>query len=555
MMKIKLNLLIPLMLFATIGIFIFQVNWLRSSYQISKEKITLEVDENLNAAIFEHKKLVGDTIRQILKTLIKSDNDIDYKFETYTDKVGKNQIIIWYRNNRLPKDNSWSASYSVTKNFNQVKENPYRFFCDKLNSMEDFDQLMGLASGFLLDYRINYPENSEGDKMQKKIISYREGLQSDTLSLNRILNKKLKGNIVFLSSSIKYFKSLSEILDKKQIKGNNQNGQDASSQIIEVPINNTKATPDSKIDSLYSYIKSLNKSSDTIYLAKPIINWNPDVYNNIPTILVAVKIPKSVIYKDMSSSIVSSIILILLVGFCLLYMFYLIMQQKKLAEIKDDFISNISHELKTPVATSLAAIHGLQYFEILKDKNKTDQYLETAAKEMKRLSVMIDNILNSVVYERSGFKVSPADFNLKTMLAEIITMHEMHSKSKPHFTLTYSSAETIFGDRTHLYQVFSNLIDNAIKYGKEEIRISVLCEKTDLGTRIQISDNGIGIPKEYQPYIFDKFFRVPKPNDHSVKGHGLGLSYVKHIIDRHRGKVNLIKSDDNGSIFEINLPQ
>lgn len=554
-MKIKLNLLIPLVLFVTIGVFVFQVNWLKSSYQISKEKITLKLDENLNVAIYEHKKLVGDTVREILKTLIKSSNDIDYKFETYKDKAGKNQTIIWFRNNNLPKDNSWSASYFVTDKINKVKENPYRFFFDKLNNMEDFDQLMGLASGLVLDYRINYPENSEGDKMQKKIISYSEGLQSDTLSLNRILNKKLKGNIVFLSSSVKYFKSLNEILDKKPIIGNHQNGQDTSSQIIEVPISNTKATPDSKIDSLYNYIKIRNKSSDTIYLAKPTLNWNLDVYNNIPTILVVVKIPKSVIYKDMYSSIVSSIILFVLVSFCLFYMFYLILQQKKLAEIKDDFISTVSHELKTPVATSLAAIQGLQYFEILKDKNKTDRYLETAATEMKRLSIMIDNILNSVVYERSGFKVIPANFNLKSMFAEIITMHEMHSKSKTHFTLAYSSAEMIFADKAHLYQVFSNLIDNAIKYGKEEIRISILCEKTDSGIRIQISDNGIGIPKEYQPYIFDKFFRVPKPNDHSVKGHGLGLSYVKLIIERHTGKIDLIKSDNKGSVFEINLPQ
>ncbi|TKC12575.1 HAMP domain-containing histidine kinase [Pedobacter polaris] len=554
-MKTKLKYLILLMVLATLGIAIFQVSWLKKSYQISKEKIILDVDQKLNAAIITHKKLVADTVREILKKVIKSEENIDYRFESHTDSTGKVYSSIWYRNNKLPKDNSYSAHFSLHSDLNSVKQNPYRFFFNKLNTMDDLDRLMGLCSGFLLDYRINYPKNSEGDKMQKKIMRYQDGLQSDTATLNQLLKKEFKESGLIVSSNIRYYKTIDEIYKKKFTVNKKQNNLNKSADVIEVPIRNEKATPDSKIDSLYAYVKQLNTTKDSVFVAKPTLSWNLDTFNNLPTILLAVKIPTSFVLSQMLYSIISSAILFLLIGFCLTYMFYLILKQKKLAEMKDDFISNVSHELKTPVATTLSAIQGMQNFGVLEDKKKTNQYLETAANEMKRLSIMIDTILNSVIYEQNDFELNVIKFNLKEMLTEMIAVQQMHSKKEVIIGLNYVAPDEIFADQTLLYQVVLNLVDNAIKYSKAKAEIIISCKQTTIGISIQISDNGIGIPETYQQHIFDKFFRVPTPNDHRIKGYGLGLNYVKNILELHNGTVSLIRSDETGSTFEISLPQ
>ncbi|MEO6520861.1 MAG: HAMP domain-containing sensor histidine kinase [Mucilaginibacter sp.] len=230
------------------------------------------------------------------------------------------------------------------------------------------------------------------------------------------------------------------------------------------------------------------------------------------------------------------------------------MQQKKLADIKNDFISNISHELKTPIATTLAAVQGMQYFDVLKDDKKTEQYLSTASNELERLSAMVTKILNISIFESADFTLNPTEFNLKELIESIIASQEIRQEKPISLTLNYLAAETVFADKTHLYNVIINLIDNAIKYSADKVTISIDCMNIPKGIKLSIQDDGPGIAQEYQKNVFDKFFRVPNPNDHSVKGYGLGLNYVKHIIEKHGGTI-AIKSDDTGSIFIIKLSQ
>ena len=178
----------------------------------------------------------------------------------------------------------------------------------------------------------------------------------------------------------------------------------------------------------------------------------------------------------------------------------------------------------------------------------------TAAKEMQRLSAMIDTILNSAIYERSDFNLNLVKLNLKEMLIEITGIQESHAKKGVKIELNYRATEEVLADKTHLYNVFINLIDNAIKYGNERVDIKIDCVNDNGEIKIQVADNGNGIPATYQKNIFDKFFRVPSPTDHSIKGHGLGLNYVKNIVEKHNGTISLRKSTANGSTFEITLP-
>jgi two-component system phosphate regulon sensor histidine kinase PhoR len=306
---------------------------------------------------------------------------------------------------------------------------------------------------------------------------------------------------------------------------------------------------------LENYINKVNKSGKLIYIAQPLFDLDGLLNNQSPVIILKIEVSKIYVLSQMLFSLLGSALLLVLLGFCLIYMFYTILKQKRLSEIKDDFISNVSHELKTPVATTLAAVQGMQHFGVLNNQEKTQRYLGTVEKEMNRLSNMIDTILNNAIYERSDFNLHEVKFNLKEMLSEISTIQESHSKKEVEIDLKYLANEEVFGDKTHLHNVFVNLIDNAIKYGRETVKIKIECNNTAAGIKISITDNGSGIPTTYQRNIFDKFFRVPSPTDHSVKGHGLGLNYVKNIIEKHNGTICLLKSDHTGSTFEINLPK
>ncbi len=197
----------------------------------------------------------------------------------------------------------------------------------------------------------------------------------------------------------------------------------------------------------------------------------------------------------------------------------------------------------------------MQYFDVLKDENKTHQYLDTASKELKRLSSMIDIILKSAIFERGDFKLEKTSFDFKEMLLEWSEIQQLNSTKSLSIHIKFDGPSVIVADQTHLYNVINNLADNAIKYGPDNVEININCTWTNIGLKMQFGDNGKGIPPMYQKNIFDKFFRVPTPHDHSIKGYGLGLSYVKNIIEKHGGTINLLTADSAGCVFEINLPQ
>lgn len=152
-------------------------------------------------------------------------------------------------------------------------------------------------------------------------------------------------------------------------------------------------------------------------------------------------------------------------------------------------------------------------------------------------------------------RISPIVFNLKEAIEEVVSAQHLLGNGNVSLILNCDLSTKIFADRTHLQQAVSNLIDNGIKYTGIPAIISVDCNAVKGGVEISIRDNGPGIPREYQKQIFDKFFRVPSPGDHRVKGYGLGLNYVKAIIEKHGGSIILRSSDNTGSVFILFLPQ
>lgn len=257
--------------------------------------------------------------------------------------------------------------------------------------------------------------------------------------------------------------------------------------------------------------------------------------------------------KKTSSGIIISILLIGAVFLSLLYLLNIIKKQKQLAEIKDDLISNITHELKTPITTISAALQALQSFHAIDDKEKTKKYLEVSHGQVDKLQLMVEKILETATLDSNNLHLEKEPVNIHDLLTEMINRYRM-AKSNKVFEYQNNSQNTIINaDTFHLENALNNILDNAVKYGGEMITISVV--SIDDVIQIAIKDNGSGIDKKQQQKIFDKFYRIPTGNIHNVKGFGIGLYYAKHVIEKHLGMITLTSEKEKHTTFSITLPK
>ena len=232
-------------------------------------------------------------------------------------------------------------------------------------------------------------------------------------------------------------------------------------------------------------------------------------------------------------------------------MLKIIQQQKELAAIKNDLISNITHEFKTPIATVSTAIEAIENFNVIDDKQKTQKYLTMSAVQLKKLHQMVEKLLETATLDSEQLMLKKETLDVVAMTEKLVNKYQLLSKNK---TLIFSSnLQPIYLniDVFHFENVISNLIDNAIKYGGSTIEIHI--NSILKSVEISIADDGDGIEKNQQEKIFDKFYRVPKGNTHDVKGFGIGLYYCKKIVEKHRG-ILVLSSNNNQTIFKITLP-
>ena len=246
--------------------------------------------------------------------------------------------------------------------------------------------------------------------------------------------------------------------------------------------------------------------------------------------------------------------IIILCGFA--YTIRVILLQKKLSDIKSDFINNMTHEFKTPIATISLAVDSIKDPRVSGDSEKLLYFSRIIREENKRMNSQVENVLRMAQLEKGELQIRTQEVNLHDIIlhaVELITLQVETNKG----TLTtglHATNPVITGDPMHLSNVIFNLLDNANKYSPSEPVIVITTENTGDALRICVIDNGMGMSKETQKKIFEKFYRVPTGNLHDIKGFGLGLSYVKAIVELHKGKIEVESELGKGSQFHIVLP-
>jgi two-component system phosphate regulon sensor histidine kinase PhoR len=251
-----------------------------------------------------------------------------------------------------------------------------------------------------------------------------------------------------------------------------------------------------------------------------------------------------------------SSVVMLVVIFFFVYTLFVILKQRRLSEVQNDFINNMTHEFKTPLATIAISSEVLKDPSIAKNPERLLNYATIIENESQRLKQQVERVLQMAQTEKADVGLKKEQQDIHELIKEAVDNHKVALSSKRgEVGLALNATNShILADKLHFTNVIGNLLDNAIKYCEKEPRISITTSNSEASIQIEISDNGIGISQENQKKIFARFYRVPTGNLHDVKGFGLGLNYVKLIVEAHKGRISVQSTTGNGSIFTIVLP-
>ena len=531
--------LITATIIATIGV---QFYWNYKNYEENKRQVTNEIQLSLDNAVEEY-----------YSSLAKSD------FLTIIDN-NSNSVAIFKNPLNLIKEKSYKSKsigniINKIKPNNSEKEKPrasinnLKFTFDENLSKEKIDSMMISAKDFVIEFNSNLDSlnNKKKDSVEvlNQITDKKKGFNLNSDGANKVIKyfrgkkaadslkliKNLKPIFIsFLDQSVEYEKIDSLIEIQLQKKG------------IEL----TTSFHHLKNDTLFHQTKDSLLATEKKYLRSKstFVKDNEAfklVYNN----------PSIVALKRSSFGIFLSLLLSLAVISSLFYLLKIINQQKELAAIKNDLISNITHEFKTPIATISAAIEAIKNFNVLEDPEKTSKYLSMSSIQINKLHQMVEKLLETAMLDSEQLVLKKETVDIVDIAEKVVYKHQIlaHKKELSFFTTLQPCYANV--DVFHFENVISNLIDNAVKYGGNQIEMKISSVLNTI--EITVVDDGNGIEKNQKERIFDKFYRVPKGNTHDVKGFGIGLYYCKKIIEKHEGVIGLT-SDKSKTIFKITIP-
>ena len=265
---------------------------------------------------------------------------------------------------------------------------------------------------------------------------------------------------------------------------------------------------------------------------------------------------KTQVWRSLIWMIIGSVLFTLII----ITAFYLtvktMLNQRKLSLIKSDFINNMTHELKTPLATISLAVDALKNDKVQNDPDKRSYFSGIIKEENKRMNKHVETILQAATMDKQELKLNFQPLHVHEIIRKVLENFTLQLNDKNARVSLFLNArnDLVQADEVHFTNLLNNLVDNAVKYSKEELLITVTTHSTNNYLIVQVQDNGIGMNKETVKRIFEKFYRAHTGNLHNVKGFGLGMSYVKTVIDAHKGKIKVDSTVGKGSTFTIEMP-
>jgi len=274
------------------------------------------------------------------------------------------------------------------------------------------------------------------------------------------------------------------------------------------------------------------------------------------TLYIKLSEPRNYVVKRASWLITTSIMLTLMIFASFIMIIYMLFKQKKVGEIKSDFINNMTHEFKTPLATISLAVDALNTEKVQTQMDKIKYFTSIIKDETQRLNKQVQKILEAAKTERDNIELNLQPLRIHKYIQNAVKASEINiiEKNGVIETNLLAKNDMIEGDEVHISNIIYNLIDNAIKYSKENLKIKISTHNTKSNIVIRVEDNGIGMTKETMSHVFEKFYRAHTGNVHNVKGFGLGLSYVKTVVTAHKGKIKVESMLGKGSTFIVELP-
>ena len=304
------------------------------------------------------------------------------------------------------------------------------------------------------------------------------------------------------------------------------------------------------------------ESADTTHFRQIIIPILPEAATDLEGFLtnehLFIIIPdfKSQVWQSLTWMIIFSALFTIIIIAAFYITVRTMLNQKKMSEIKSDFINNMTHEFKTPLATISLAVDALKNEKVINDKAKWQYFNNIIKDENKRMNKHVETILQAALMEKQEFRLNLMPLHIHEVLPRIVDNFQLQLNEKNGTVefLLNATNDVIHVDEVHFTNILSNLIDNAIKYSKENLVIKLTTHRTPKYFIIQIHDNGIGMSKETVKRVFEKFYRAHTGNLHNVKGFGLGMSYVKSVVDAHKGRIRVESTLGKGSTFTIEIP-
>ena len=519
-MKRKLKIVLLLTALLLTGIVILQAYWSFNAYKLNKQRFDGDINLVMQRALDSCKKDYFDSIRVVMIRRL-SDAGTLIKIDTIR---GQDTV-------HLPLQISIANKYTSLGNPYITDVLIYNFYQKKINHKATVPEVLTEMSFYVPDL------------LDRLLLLF--GME-DALK-DRTNNQTFHGGVFELpenyrqADSIKLYKYYRAELDKMHPKAN-----------FSLKIS-TKPIPADDFDPHHVKQLRYSETNEILYKYHGFAFLQHNTLNELYVRAIFDRAQVGLL-KEMVLPLLLTGLLIVFTIFCFYYIIRTIIRQKKLTELKDDFINNMTHELKTPIATITVAIEGLQKYNALNDPEKTQRYLQTSRNELNRLDNLVSKVLNIAAFENKEVRLTKEKISVDDLVNELIASEKIKTEKEISIGYNNSGVEVLEADRMHFRNVLANILDNAVKYSNEPVNIQINVNRVNNYAVFSIKDNGMGIPAAHLSHVFEKFHRVPAGNVHNVKGTGLGLNYVKYIVEAHGGKVSVKSELKAGSEFIITIP-